>query len=678
MKYLKILPLLLLPLFAAAQPLGTWPVQYGDTPPTHTPSGSGTRIYLNISTNELYNWNPAPVSSWVKYPKGFDQISGCAAPGYTPTARQSVFAVNSCTALQNGRGPELYQYTGSQWVCLNCYPSYTAGTGIGISSGVITNTAPDQTVTISGVGITPSGTYPNFTLTAADQSATNELNTSVYVDAGSLKIDDAGGTISVPLSQFRSGVYNAGTGISINSGTGAISNTGDLSTTNELNTSLSVSGGNVRLTDPGGTLTLPVTDVAPLQSLVAGAGINITGSGSAKTITNSAPNVTQILSISGSDLTLSGGGGTVEIPAGSSLGTGFTAGGGTGTIPAATATVGETQILFGIDDPNQFKVINSPSSDPGATAFIEVLNGVINFYANLGSEDRSVKMDAVAGAMNFEARNSNMNFSASRSLANLNFLSTPGNLSFSNPDGNVKFSDNRDEAARFGIEYADYYPEIETNDPSIPSVQNVKSLIASENGALGTGFTAGGGTGTIPDGTVAQRGDSKIYYGYDGNPNTIAWFWDDASGFYNRLVNSSDGLDISSFDDNNGSSMSMALSGGSGNFSAVNGTLTFNAKSNGTISFDQQTCFLRFSNLDDNVIFEDTRATPKGFEYAADYSVDLANNPQSFADVATVNLLKQTPVSYSNAAAPNNTIFYSTTDSKLSYKDPGGTVHGLY
>lgn len=317
MKYLKILPLLLLPLFAAAQPLGTWPVQYGDTPPTHTPSGSGTRIYLNISTNELYNWNPAPVSSWVKYPKGFDQISGCAAPGYTPTARQSVFAVNSCTVLQNGRGPELYQYTGSQWVCLNCYPAYTAGTGIGISSGVVTNTAPDQVISISGVGITPSGTYPNFTLTAADQSATNELNTSVYVDAGSLKIDDAGGTISVPLSQFRSGVYNAGTGISINSGTGAISNTGDLSTTNELNTSLSVSGGNVRLTDPGGTLTLPVTDVAPVQSVVAGAGINITGSGSAKTITNSAPNVTQTLSISGSDLTLSDGGGTVTLPGGS-------------------------------------------------------------------------------------------------------------------------------------------------------------------------------------------------------------------------------------------------------------------------------------------------------------------------------------------------------------------------
>jgi hypothetical protein len=57
----------------------------------------------------------------------------------------------------------------------------SAGTGITVNttSGVatVTNAAPDQTVTISGTGITVSGTYPSFTLTAADQSATNEIQT---------------------------------------------------------------------------------------------------------------------------------------------------------------------------------------------------------------------------------------------------------------------------------------------------------------------------------------------------------------------------------------------------------------------------------------------------------------------------------------------------------------------
>ena len=43
----------------------------------------------------------------------------------------------------------------------------SAGTGIGISgSGVISNSAPDQTVSLTGgTGISTSGTYPNFTIT---------------------------------------------------------------------------------------------------------------------------------------------------------------------------------------------------------------------------------------------------------------------------------------------------------------------------------------------------------------------------------------------------------------------------------------------------------------------------------------------------------------------------------
>src|SRR5581483_10598308 len=52
---------------------------------------------------------------------------------------------------------------------LGAYPNYTitnpaspvAGAGISIVSGTITNTAPDQTVTIAGA----VGAYPNFTVT---------------------------------------------------------------------------------------------------------------------------------------------------------------------------------------------------------------------------------------------------------------------------------------------------------------------------------------------------------------------------------------------------------------------------------------------------------------------------------------------------------------------------------
>ncbi len=62
--------------------------------------------------------------------------------------------------------------------------TYTAGNGISITGNIISNTAPDQTVTITGNGATTvSGTYPNFTISStdnvddADADATNEIQT---------------------------------------------------------------------------------------------------------------------------------------------------------------------------------------------------------------------------------------------------------------------------------------------------------------------------------------------------------------------------------------------------------------------------------------------------------------------------------------------------------------------
>ena len=50
---------------------------------------------------------------------------------------------------------------------------YTEGTGIDITSNVITNTAPDQTVVLTaGTGIGVSGTYPNFTIANTQPAST--------------------------------------------------------------------------------------------------------------------------------------------------------------------------------------------------------------------------------------------------------------------------------------------------------------------------------------------------------------------------------------------------------------------------------------------------------------------------------------------------------------------------
>ena len=57
--------------------------------------------------------------------------------------------------------------------------TYTAGTGLSLTGTEFANTAPDQTVTLTGAGATSiSGTYPNFTITSTD---TNDHASAGYL-----------------------------------------------------------------------------------------------------------------------------------------------------------------------------------------------------------------------------------------------------------------------------------------------------------------------------------------------------------------------------------------------------------------------------------------------------------------------------------------------------------------
>ena len=81
----------------------------------------------------------------------------------------------------------------------------TAGSGLGISETgnviTLTNSSPDQTVSITGAGINvASGTYPNFTITGTevDGSITNEIQNLSYTAATrTLAIDGTGSTDAV-------------------------------------------------------------------------------------------------------------------------------------------------------------------------------------------------------------------------------------------------------------------------------------------------------------------------------------------------------------------------------------------------------------------------------------------------------------------------------------------------
>jgi hypothetical protein len=66
----------------------------------------------------------------------------------------------------------------------NKQDTLTAGTGIDITSNVVSNTAPDQVVSLTaGTGISTSGTYPNFTIdnTAPDQVVSLTAGTDISI-----------------------------------------------------------------------------------------------------------------------------------------------------------------------------------------------------------------------------------------------------------------------------------------------------------------------------------------------------------------------------------------------------------------------------------------------------------------------------------------------------------------
>jgi hypothetical protein len=94
--------------------------------------------------------------------------------------------------------------------------SVSAGTGISYNSttGVITNSAPDQTVALTGAGTTTvTGTYPNFTITSND--STVGTVTSVAASGGTTGLTFTGSPITTAGTLTLGGtlaVANGGTG----------------------------------------------------------------------------------------------------------------------------------------------------------------------------------------------------------------------------------------------------------------------------------------------------------------------------------------------------------------------------------------------------------------------------------------------------------------------------------
>ncbi|MES2567058.1 MAG: hypothetical protein V4565_09350 [Bacteroidota bacterium] len=221
----------------------------------------------------------------------YAQTSGNAAP--TPTI--SINAPNTITAVGGG-------YT----INIPAAATYSAGAGINVAGNIISNTAPDQTVTITPAGsASVTGTYPNFTIntpTSQTYSAGNGISiaggvisntaaavTPTIVGTGATTVNGVypNLTINTPTIQ----AYSAGNGIDITGG--VITNTAAGAVTPTI-----VGTGATTVNGTYPNLTINTPTVAPDQ-IVTIAGTN------AATITGAYPNF------------------TVNVPSGTSLPTGF-------------------------------------------------------------------------------------------------------------------------------------------------------------------------------------------------------------------------------------------------------------------------------------------------------------------------------------------------------------------
>lgn len=112
----------------------------------------------------------------------------------------------------NTSSNNLFIWTGSEWnsaafdvgtalfdadIGVTVQGLLTAGTGIGIVSDTITNTAPDQTVVLTeGANVTITGTYPSFTIASTDTNTTYTAGTGLDLTGTTFSIDSTVATLT--------------------------------------------------------------------------------------------------------------------------------------------------------------------------------------------------------------------------------------------------------------------------------------------------------------------------------------------------------------------------------------------------------------------------------------------------------------------------------------------------
>lgn len=172
--------------------------------------------------------------------------------------------------------------------------SLSGGTGINYNNltGVITNSSPDQIVSLTGgTGISTTGVYPNFTITntAPDQIVSLTAGSSIGITGSypNFTISYTGGGGGGGTGTVTSVGFTGGTGISIG-GTNPITTSGTVTITNSAPDQIVSLTGGTAISVSGSYPNFTVTNAAPDQvvSFSTGSGISVTGTYPSFNLTN--------------------------------------------------------------------------------------------------------------------------------------------------------------------------------------------------------------------------------------------------------------------------------------------------------------------------------------------------------------------------------------------------------
>lgn len=189
-----------------------------------------TSIALSITGSSTHRQAPTAKAVWdLVNSQTFTLVTGPTLSGAGTAGSPLNIAQQGAT---NGQPLEWNSSLGRWAPGTDDGTTYTGGTGISVAGTVINNTAPDQTVSITGA----SGTYPNFTL--PDPSSTNEVQ-SLSLTGQALGISLGGTGVTLPIVGVAPGT---GIGVGIVNGVATVTNTGD---TNAGDDVTSTTGGTV-------------------------------------------------------------------------------------------------------------------------------------------------------------------------------------------------------------------------------------------------------------------------------------------------------------------------------------------------------------------------------------------------------------------------------------------------